>query len=251
MPPRSPPMTSDAFRSPAIELARVSKAYGRAVALDKIDLALPRGSALAVLGPNGSGKTTLINILASISKPDSGSARISGLDLARHGAMARRLVGVVTHDPLLYDHLTGRENLRFTARMFDLEYADDCIRTVSDRIDVSARLDHRVGALSHGWKKRISLARALLHDPPILLMDEPETGLDQQALAAFERAIIDESRPNRTVVMTTHDIERALYLADQVVILAKGRIVYRQAVSVGHDADALREIYARSVASTR
>ena len=158
---------------------------------------------------------------------------------------------MVTHDPLLYDELTGRENLRFAARMFDIDDADDRIRAVSDRIDVSARLDHRVGALSHGWKKRISLARALLHDPPILLMDEPESGLDQQAIAAFERAVDDETRPNRTVVMTTHDIERALHLADQIAILAKGRLVYRQTVSDEHDADALREIYARRIASVK
>ena len=244
-------MTSAAFQGPAVELARVSKAYGRAAALDNVDLTLDRGRTLVVLGPNGSGKTTLIKILASISKPDSGSARIAGLDLARHGTVARRFVGVVTHDPLLYDELTGRENLRFAARMFDIDDADDRIHAVSDRIDVSARLDHRVGALSHGWKKRISLARALLHDPPILLMDEPESGLDQQAIAAFERAVDDETRPNRTVVMTTHDIERALHLADQIAILAKGRLVYRQTVSDEHDADALREIYARRIASAK
>ena len=240
-------MTDAIPMGPAIEVRGVRKAYGRSIALNDLDLQVPWGRALTVFGPNGSGKTTLIKVLATLSKPDSGTVRIAGLDARRDGTLARRLVGVLTHDPLLYDDLTARENLRFAARMFGLGDVDEQIEDISDRLDVTVRLDQRVGTLSHGWKKRFSLARALLHDPPILLMDEPESGLDEQALTGLGEVIREESVLRRTVLLTTHNFERGLQFGDEVAILSKGRLVYREEAARVRDADALRDTYAQYV----
>ena len=240
-------MTDAIPTGPAIEVRGVSKAYGRSIALNEISLSVPWGKALTVFGPNGSGKTTLIKVLATLSKPDAGTINIAGLDARRDGSYARRLVGVMTHDPLLYDDLTPRENLRFAARMFGLEDPGERIEAISAQLDITARLDQRVGTLSHGWKKRFSLARALLHDPPILLMDEPESGLDEQALAGLGEVVREESVMRRTVVLTTHNFERGLEFGDEVAILAQGRLVYREKVEDVPDPDTLRNAYTRFI----
>lgn len=243
-------MTDTSFKGPAIAIEGVSKAYGRTVALRDLDLQVPWGQVLTILGPNGSGKTTLIRILATLTRPDAGSVKIAGLDMKRDGQRIRQVIGVVTHDPLLYDDLTGRENLSFATRLFDIKDPDARIESVSQQLGITTRLDQRVGTLSHGWKKRISLARALLHDPPILLMDEPESGLDQQALTGLEYIVKDESRPSRTVVLTTHNFERGLLLGDQVAIMSKGRLAYYEPTTNARDPENLRDTYMRHVGTT-
>ncbi len=240
-------MTDAIPTGPAIEVHGVSKAYGRSIALNNLDLSVPWGKALTIFGPNGSGKTTLIKILATLSKPDAGTIRIAGLDARRDGPYARRLIGVMTHDPLLYDDLTARENLRFAARMFGLEDPGERIESLSNQLDITPRLDQRVGTLSHGWKKRFSLARALLHDPPVLLMDEPESGLDEQALTGLGEVLREESVMRRTVVLTTHNFERGLEFGDEVAILAKGRLVYHESAANVPDADTFRNTYAQYI----
>ena len=130
-------MTDAIPTGPAIEVHGVSKAYGRSIALNNLDLQVPWGKALTIFGPNGSGKTTLIKILATLSKPDAGTVSIAGLDARRDGTYARRLIGVMTHDPLLYDDLTARENLRFAARMFGLDDTDERIDTLSGQLDIT------------------------------------------------------------------------------------------------------------------
>ena len=240
-------MTDAIPPGPAIDVQGVSKAYGRSIALNDISLSVPWGTVLTVFGANGSGKTTLIKVLATLSKPDVGKVSIGGLDPRRDGPYARRLIGVLTHDPLLYDDLTARENLRFAARMFGIESPGERIEAVADKLDVASRLDQRVGTLSHGWKKRFSLARALLHDPPILLMDEPESGLDAQALTGLGDLLREESEPRRTVVLTTHNFERGIEFSDEVAILAKGRMVYRESTSGVGDSDTLRKTYGQLI----
>ena len=240
-------MTDAIPTGPAIEVRGVSKAYGRSIALNDISLSVPWGKVLTVFGPNGSGKTTLIKVLATLSKPDSGTINIAGIDARRDGSFARRLIGVMTHDPLLYDDLTARENLRFTARMLGIQDPVERIEAVSTKLDITARLDQRVGTLSHGWKKRFSLARALLHDPSILLMDEPESGLDAQALSGLGEVLRESEAIRRTVVLTTHNFERGLEFGDEVAILARGRIVYHESTSNVRDADTLRIIYSQYI----
>ena len=185
----TPETNPDERRPPAIRAEGLSKAYGRTPVLRGLSLEAGWGETLSVVGPNGAGKTTLIRVLAGLTRPDEGSVEIAGLPLDRMGRLARRVVGTVTHEPLLYDGLTVRENLRFTGRMFSLDRLDPRVELAADRMGVRPRLDERVGTLSHGLRKRVSIARALLHEPSILLMDEPETGLDRHALGLLESVV--------------------------------------------------------------
>jgi ABC-type multidrug transport system ATPase subunit len=150
---------------------------------------------------------------------------------------------VVSHQTFLYDDLTAYENLRFFGRLFGVDGLDAQIHQVSHLMGVEERLHHKVRTLSHGMQKRLSLARALLHNPPILLLDEPETGLDQEALAALERLLQDRAG-GRTIIMTTHDLDRGLALGSRIAILARGRIVYEERREL-LDAAALRGKYAQ------
>ena len=227
----------------AIEISGLSKSFGRTPVLHDLDLTVPWGQVLTVLGPNGSGKTTLIRVLAGLTSPDEGVARIGGADLSKRGRRTRRLVGVVTHDPLMYDELTAHENLRFHARMFGLDRADERIADATERLGMAARLHQKVGTLSHGMRKRFSIARALLHEPSVLLMDEPESGLDQEALGLLDELIADRSVAARTVLMTTHNLDRGIELADRVAIIARGRIAHDDAVDTPADAAGLRDAY--------
>ncbi len=226
----------------AINIMGLSKSFGRTAVLRQLDLQVPWGETLAILGPNGSGKTTLIKILATLTKPDAGSARVAGGELSRSGKSVRRLIGVVTHDTLLYEGLTAYENLKFFARMFGLDDIEERVERSIERMGMASRLHDRVSTLSHGMKKRVSIARALLHDPPILLMDEPESGLDQEALAMLDDVISDRAIPYRTVVMTTHNIERGLQLGSRMAILSHGRIAYQESRDAVAAAD-IRDTY--------
>jgi heme exporter protein A len=228
----------------AIQVQGLSKAFGRTSVLRNLELEVPWGQVLTLLGPNGSGKTTLLKILATLSKSDSGQVRIGGLDPSAQGPRVRRSIGVVTHDPLLYEDLSGRENLRFFARMFSLREIDERIETVTALMGMTARLDHKVGTMSHGMRKRFSIARAMLHDPPILLMDEPESGLDQEALGMLDALVSDGSSPRRTVVMTTHSLERAIAVGQRMAILANGRVAYQESLD-NTGTDAIRDAYLR------
>ena len=228
----------------AIEIRGLGKSFGRTRVVRDLDLAVRWGEVLTILGPNGSGKTTLVKVLATLTKPDAGTVRVAGLDVTRAGQVVRRNIGVVTHDTLLYDDLTVHENLKFFARMFGLDRAEERITEVAERMGVSARLHQRAGTLSHGMRKRVTIARALLHDPHILLMDEPESGLDQEALAMLENILSDRADPFRTVLMTTHNLERGLALGNRMAILARGRIAYQESLdSVG--TAAVRDAYFR------
>ena len=227
----------------AIQIKGLSKAFGRTQVLRNLDLEVPWGEVLTIVGPNGSGKTTLIKVLATLTRPDEGEVRLAGADITRLGQRTRRITGVVTHDPLLYDELTGYENLKFVCRMFGLDRIDERIASVAEKLGVTARLNQKSGTLSHGLRKRFSIARALLHDPSILLMDEPDSGLDQEALAMLDAVITDRTRPTRTVVMTTHNLERGLALGQRLAILSGGAIAFEETVSSSSGAAALREAY--------
>ena len=231
--------------APALEVRGLRKAYARAQVLRGLDLEVPRGRVLTVLGPNGSGKTTLVRILAGLARPDEGRVTVAGFDLAREPERARRRVGVVTHDALLYDGLTGRENLAFFGRMFGLDRIDERIAEVSELLGIADRLGQRAGAMSHGFRKRFSIARALLHAPAVLVLDEPESGLDQEALRLLDAALAASSDPPRSVLVTTHDLERGLAVGDSIVILSRGEVVYSRSDTSPDAVDAVREAYFR------
>ena len=238
-------MTETAANGFAIQIRGLSKAFGRTPVLRKLDLDVPWGEVLTILGPNGSGKTTLVKLLATLTRPDEGVVRVAGLDLPRLSLGVRRLIGVVTHDPMLYDELSGYENLRFFGRMFGLDHLDERIASVSERMGVTSRLQQRVGTLSHGMRKRFTIARALLHDPPVLLMDEPESGLDQEALTMLDAIIRVPTGSPRTVLMTTHNLDRGLALGHRLAILAHGRIAYLESTVSSADAASIRDAYYR------
>ena len=219
---------ADGNASLAIEVRGLTKTYGPQVVLRDLDLDLAWGDFLIVFGPNGSGKTTLIKVLATISRPTRGEVRVAGFDLKGNPAAIRRNIGLVTHQPMLYGDLTTLENLKFQGRMFALTNLEERIEKAAELMGVSSYLGRKVSVLSHGMQKRLSLARAVLHDPPILLLDEPETGLDQEALEMLGQMMEAGERGRRTVLMATHSLERGLALGNRVAILAGGRIAYHE-----------------------
>ena len=224
----------------AVEAAGIAKSFGRNEVLRGLDLTLRWGEAVAVLGPNGSGKSTLIRLLAGLSRPDSGDIRVAGLDPSRSGENVRRTLGVMTHEPMLYDDLTGWENLEFAGRMFQVDRVGERIEEMAGRLGIHSRLHQRVGSLSHGLRKRFSIARALLHEPHVLLMDEPESGLDGQAAAILEDVLADRTSAGGALLFTTHDLDWATDRADRIAIVGAGRISH---VLAGGDRAAAREAY--------
>ncbi len=226
----------------AIGAKGVSKSYGRSDVLRGLDLSVDWGETAAALGPNGSGKTTLLRLLSGLARPDAGAIRVAGLDPSRSGEEVRRAVGVVTHEPLLYDDLSGYENLRFVGRMFRLDRIEERIEEVAARLDVASRLHQRVSLLSHGLRKRFTIARALLHEPRVLLLDEPESGLDRQGVTILERVVRGHAEAGGAALMTTHDLDWAVETADRLSVLASGRILHS---GTAQDPAAFRAAYDR------
>ena len=236
-------MNTSAQEAPAILVQGLNRSFGGPPVLHDLDLRVDWGELFVLFGANGSGKTTLIRSLATLARFDSGLIQIAGRDLRANAVSLRRSIGVLTHQTFLYDDLTAYENLRFYGRMFRVPELEERIRNVADQMGLHRLLHKRVRTLSHGMQKRLSLARAILHDPPILLLDEPETGLDQEALALLDQLLTGEGRARRTVVMTTHNLDRGLALGDRVAILADGRIAYQQSRG-SFDTEGFRGAYA-------
>jgi len=231
----------------AIEVSGLTKVYGDHPALRGIDLRIDTGESVVIFGPNGAGKTTLIKALATIARPTSGRILIDGLDLKDRAEDVRRRIGVVSHFTYLYGNLTGYENLDFYGRVYDIPRRGERIREVAALVEMTSRLHDRVASLSRGMQQRLSIARAVLHSPSIMLLDEPETGLDQRAIQIVWSAIRGETNGGRTLVLTTHDLERGSALCDRLVILNRGRIAYEGA-TCDLDADRLRQVYESSTA---
>jgi heme exporter protein A len=237
-----------------IELRKLTKAFGSKAALRGVDLSVAAGESLVIFGPNGAGKTTLIRILASLSRPTGGMVRIGGYDLATHAEGIRRYLGVVSHAPLLYDSLTAEENLRFFGRLYGVENPEARITAMLEQVGLARRRGDLVRTFSRGMTQRLAIARALLHDPQVLLLDEPDTGLDPQAAEMLHRLLTrlsgrsGESANQRTIVTVTHSLERGLAVADRVIILANGWIVF-DADARGMTAAEFRPLYDRYVGS--
>jgi heme exporter protein A len=228
----------------AIEVEGLEKSFGEHRALRGIDLAVSRGECLVVFGPNGAGKTTLLKILATLMKPSAGTVRLDGVDIREKPVEIRRRVSLVSHQTFLYDDLTVLENLRFYGKMYDVAGLEKRIREVVAWVRIESRLHDRAGTLSRGLQQRVSIARAVLHDPAILFLDEPEVGLDPRAGAMVRDVLGTVSSGSRTVVMTTHNLERGLELADRIVIIDRGKIVYRADREEVSKTD-LRQVYNR------
>jgi heme exporter protein A len=211
---------------PIIEARGLVKAYGLLPVLRKLDLSIERSEFVALLGPNGSGKSTLLRMLCGLSKPTAGVIAIGGWELPREADAVRAQIGLVSHKTLLYDNLTARENLRFFARLYNLKQPAARINLLLERVGLARRADELARTYSRGMQQRLSIARALLHEPDVLLLDEPYTGLDQDASAMLDAVVTEAHHAGHTVVMTTHDLERAARLATRVVILSRGGNAY-------------------------
>lgn len=225
----------------AIEVKRLTKTYGEQYALRGIDLSVKWGDFLAIFGPNGAGKTTLLKVLATIAKPSSGDVSVAGFDLSEDGVKVRQLIGVVSHQTLLYDDLSAYENLRFYGKMYEVSDLKNRISQLVAQVGLESRLHDPVRTLSRGMQQRLAIARALIHDPPILILDEPGTGLDQHASAMLANVIATTLTGQRTVIMTTHSLEQGAALGNRIMIMANGKIVYEE--SKPSDITSLREIY--------
>ncbi len=203
-------------------------------ALIDVNLALAEGERLLLLGPNGAGKSTLIRVFAGLMRATRGKALVAD----QPARLARASVGVVSHATYLYDELTAAENLRLYAELYGVQKPVQRVATLLEQVGVVHLADVPAGRLSRGQQQRVTLARALLHDPPVLLLDEPETGLDAAAFGPLEE--LTTSR-RRTVVLTTHNLAAGLRLGTRVAILARGRLVYEQGQVSGADVVALTE----------
>jgi heme exporter protein A len=207
-----------------IEVRHLTKRFGPKVVLRNLELSVEEGEFVALLGPNGAGKTTLLRILASLSKPTLGEVWIAGYRLSDQAAWVRRRLGVVSHQPLLYGDLSAEENLRFYARLYGLKNAEVRIREILNLVGLWARRRDLVRTFSRGMQQRLAIGRAILHDPEVLLLDEPHTGLDQEACDMLDHLLRQIAALGRTVVMTSHDLARAADLASRFDVLSGGRI---------------------------
>ncbi len=204
----------------------LTKQFGPFRALRGIDLEIKPGEFATIVGPNGAGKTTLLRILATLSRPTDGHVSIAGHALPKGADAARRQIGLLSHQPLLYGDLTAEENLRFFGRMYDVANLEARIVEQLDRVDLLDRKDDRARTFSRGMQQRLAIARALLHDPSVVLLDEPFTGLDPHASDRLEELLHTLNNGQRTVVMTIHDLERGWAMCNRALVLARGKIVY-------------------------
>ncbi len=217
---------SSASQACVVEIQGLTKSFGNHLALRGVDLKARQGESVVIFGPNGAGKTTLIKVLATIMNPSSGSVVVDGLNLKNNAEEIRRRIGVVAHQTFLYSDLSAYENLEFYSRMYDVPRHKERIHEVAAMVGMVSRLHDRVGTLSRGMQQRLSIARSLLHKPAIMLLDEPETGLDQQAISMLWKALETEGERKRSIILTTHNLERGLELGERLLILDKGKIVY-------------------------
>ena len=194
----------------AIRVERLVKAFDAKLALRAMSFSVPAGATLAIFGPNGAGKTTLLRTLATLARPTSGRVEVAGYDAVREAHEVRLRAGYVGHQPHIYEELTARENLLFFARMYGLRDGAARVETLLALVGLAARAGERARTFSRGQAQRLALARGLIHDPQILLLDEPDTGLDEDALALLERIIAERRACGQTTALTTHNLERGL-----------------------------------------
>lgn len=208
-----------------IEVRRLTKRFGLKTVLKDLDFHVQAGEFVALLGPNGAGKTTFLRILASLSRPAMGEIRIAGFRLPQQATAIRHILGVVSHQPLLYGDLTAEENLHFYGKMYGIGLPEKRIREVLDLVGLSLRSRDLVRTFSRGMQQRLAIGRAVLHDPEVMLLDEPHTGLDQDASIMLDGVLREVAARGRTVVMTSHDLARAADLASRFDVISRGKIV--------------------------
>ena len=207
-----------------ITVKKLVKRFGLKAVLRGVDFDVQPGEFVALLGPNGAGKTTFLRILASLSRPSLGEVNVAGFRLPNEAAAVRSRLGVVSHLPLLYGDLSAEENLRFYGRMYGIPGLEERITDVLEMVGLEHRRRDLVRTFSRGMQQRLAIGRAVLHDPDVMLFDEPYTGLDQDASSMLDEVLKTVAARGRTVVMTSHDLARAEDLATRFDILSRGVI---------------------------
>jgi heme exporter protein A len=207
-----------------IEVKKLIKRFGLKTILRGLDFSVESGEFVALLGPNGAGKTTFLRVLATLSRPSMGHVKVAGHHLPNEAAKVRAKLGVVSHLPLLYPDLTAEENLRFYAKMYGIANYQSRITEVLEMVGLENRRKDLVRTFSRGMQQRLAIGRAVIHDPEVMLFDEPYTGLDQDASEMLDEVLRSVAAEGRTVVMTSHDLARAEDLATRFDILSRGVI---------------------------
>ena len=240
--PLSPEITMVA--PPVVEAEALVRAFSGRRAVNGVSFTLAEGDCLALFGPNGAGKTTLLRLLAGLLSPTSGTCRVAG-SLLRDGPVSRAHVGLISHASMLYSALTARENVEFTARMYGLRDPANAARSALDAMRVLDRAESPVRLLSRGLQQRVSIARAIVHGPKLILCDEPYTGLDEVGSAALTDALAERRASGAALVLVTHNLGEGLALATHAAIMQRGRFVRherRGVVDAGAYASEYREL---------
>lgn len=231
-----------------IKVSGLRKSYGSVDALNGIDLNVRMGEFLTLFGPNGAGKTTLLKVLSTIISPTSGKVIIDGLDLKEAHHDIRKKIGVISHKTFLYGDLTALENLLFYARMYDIGSPAERALELIKEVGLEGRGNHQVRTFSRGMEQRLSIARALIHDPNIIYLDEPYSGLDQHAALMLRSLLKKLHTQDRTIIMTTHNITHGLEISDRIVIQLGGKIVLDDRTE-NHTVESFERVYFEKVGS--
>jgi len=228
-----------------IHAQNIVKKFGTQKVLNSVSFSIEHGQYVALLGVNGAGKTTLTRILATLSRPTSGRIKIAGFDSKKNPDKIRERIGVMSHDSFLYDDLTAQENLSFYGRMYGVENLKSRMDDLLDEVGLYTRRYDKVRSFSRGMQQRLSLARALLHHPPVLLLDEPFAGLDVNATDMLKQLLDNLIAKDRTVLLAVHDINYALQNSSRLLILKEGQLIKDRATNQLHH-DQVREVLAVS-----
>lgn len=208
----------------AITTSKLSKVFGNRRAVDKVTLELPQGAFLSIFGPNGAGKTTLLRVLSTLSRATSGKAELMGIDIKEEPDKVRDHIGLISHNSMLYMDLTAEENLLFAARLYGIANPEERVLEMLEAVELKHRRLDTVRTFSRGMTQRLSIARALIHDPDVVFLDEPYSGLDPHAVEILDE-LIDSVRENRTFVMVSHDLQKGFSMCSHALVLAKGKVV--------------------------
>lgn len=207
-----------------IDVREVTRAFGQTVALDRVSFRVEPGEIVALLGPNGAGKTTASRIIAGILAPSSGDVLVDGISVRADPGSIRSRCGMVTDQPSLYERMTLRAYLGFFCRLYDVAAVGRRTEELAELLGLTDRLDVRLGAFSRGMKQKVAIARGLVHDPPVLLLDEPATALDPETARSLRAFIVSLRGRHRAILLCTHDLDEAQRIADRVVVLYRGRV---------------------------
>ncbi|MFJ5757964.1 ABC transporter ATP-binding protein [Neobacillus sp. NPDC093182] len=207
-----------------IEIKKLTKQADNKLILRGIDLSITQGETVAILGPNGAGKSTLLKVLATLIKPTSGLVKINGLDLKKDHIEVKKMFGYLPHSSLLYDHYTPLENLVFFGNLYGVKDVENRARKLVNEVGLSFFINEPVKNFSRGMIQRIAIARAIIHEPKIMLLDEPHTGLDQGAITILNNVVLSMKEKGCTTLIVTHDFKQAAAICDRIIIVKNGKI---------------------------